>query len=88
LVELDAAALAATARVDLSLHHRGATEALGDAPGLVGTARHLPFRHGDAVAPEQVLGLVFVDVHPCLRGNDWTDGASSVVGKVAEVALG
>ena len=61
--ELDPAGLAASAGVDLRLHHHLAAELLGGGGGLVGGAGDLAARHGHAVAGEQLLGLVFVQLH-------------------------
>ena len=63
LRELDAAALAAAAGVDLRLDDRPAAEALGDLPRLGRAVGDLAARHGDAVSREDRLGLVFVDFH-------------------------
>ena len=64
LGELDAAALAAAAGVDLRLDDDGAAaEALGDLRGLGGVERDLAARHGDAVPREDLLGLILVDFH-------------------------
>jgi hypothetical protein len=53
LGELDAAALAAAARMDLRLHDDdAATEAAGDLAGFRGGKRHFTARHGHAVPCE------------------------------------
>jgi hypothetical protein len=58
------AALAATAGVDLALHDvDGAAQALGRAGGLLGREGRLAAGHGQAEAAQELLGLVFVDVH-------------------------
>ena len=62
--QLDAATLAAAAGVDLRLDDdRAAAEALGDLGGLGGREGDLPAGHGDTMAREDGLGLVFVDFH-------------------------
>jgi hypothetical protein len=62
--ELDAAALAAAAGVDLRLDHPDrAAEGPGGLLGLLGRVGDPALEHGDAVVGEQRLGLVFVDVH-------------------------
>ena len=63
LRELDAAALAAAAGVDLRLHDGAAAEPLGDLARLGRVVGDLAARHGDAVAREDRLGLVLVDLH-------------------------
>ncbi|EAU64946.1 conserved hypothetical protein [Stigmatella aurantiaca DW4/3-1] len=64
LGQLDAAALAAAARVDLRLHHdhrRG--QLLGRGFRLIGREREDAPGSGDAVLPEEFLALVLVDLH-------------------------
>src|SRR5207249_8078398 len=77
----DAARLAAPARVDLRLHDAGEAEALGGGDGLVDGEARLAVGDGDAVAAQEILRLVLVDVHrgrvPLLAwdvggGNSWT----------------
>jgi hypothetical protein len=75
LRHLDAAALAATAGVDLRLHHHDRVpglcdEALGDRADLTGAERGLPLWHRHAVAREDLLALILVDFHE--RGTDAT----------------
>ena len=66
--QLDAAALAAPAGVNLRLHHDHlGAQALGDAAGVFGFGHHLAARRGNAEAAENLLGLIFVNLHPCLR---------------------
>ena len=62
--ELDAAALAAAAGMDLRLDHPDRpAQRPGGLLGLLGRVGDLPAQHGDAVLLEQRLGLVLVDVH-------------------------
>ena len=61
--ELDAAALAAAAGVDLGLDDDGGTDFFGDGAGLSSGGGDAAARDGDAVAREDLLGLVFVDFH-------------------------
>ncbi len=62
--ELDAAPLAAPAGVDLRLDHpHVAAELLRRGDGLVHAEARLAARRGDAVAAQQLLGLVFVNLH-------------------------
>ena len=64
LRELDAAALAAAARVDLRLHDDNAgAEALGDVDGICGSEGHLAAGHGHAVSRKDRFRLVLVDFH-------------------------
>ena len=64
LGELDAAALAAAAGVDLRLDDDdAAAEPRGDLAGLGGVERDLAARHGHAVAREDRFGLILVDFH-------------------------
>ena len=64
LGELDAAALAAAAGVDLRLDDDdAAAEAAGDVAGFGGVERDLAARHGHAVAREDGFGLILVDFH-------------------------
>ena len=61
--ELDAAGLAPTAHVHLGLDHHRVAEPLGGGDGLVHGERHLTGRDRDAVAREELLALVFEEVH-------------------------
>ena len=66
LRELDAAALAAAAGVDLRLDDDdAAAEPARDLAGLGGGERDFAARHGHAVAREDGLGLILVDFHGC-----------------------
>ena len=60
-------AFAASAGVDLRLHHHagmaGGEEFLGDGAGGFGRGGRAASGHGDPVLSEQLLGLEFVDVH-------------------------
>ena len=63
--DLDAAALAAAAGVNLRLDDATcvAAEPAGDLGGFGRRERHLAARHGDAEAREHGLGLILVDFH-------------------------
>ena len=69
LDDLDAAALAAAAGVDLRLDDDApgffglGDEALGDGPDLFHRERRLALGHGHAVPGEDLLGLILVDFH-------------------------
>ena len=60
---LDAARLAAAAGMHLRLHHDGLPVAGCDRLRLVRRGGDLARRHGDAVRAEDLLRLVFVDIH-------------------------
>ena len=58
------AARAAATGVDLAFHHEYRAGELGRGGlGLLGRPGDIAFEHRDAVAPQQLLALVFVDVH-------------------------
>src|SRR5690606_5743532 len=62
--QLDAAGLAAAAGVDLRLDHpEVAVDGLGGLDRLLWRAGDAPGGNGNAVVGEQLLGLVFVEVH-------------------------
>ena len=62
--ELDTAAFAAAARVDLRLHDDNAgAEALGDVDGICGSKGHLAAGHGHAVSRKDRFRLILVDFH-------------------------
>ena len=64
LHELDAAAFASPARVDLRLHHEGAAaERLGMRLGFMRRRGDAAVGDRRAVLLEEILGLIFVDVH-------------------------
>ena len=63
LRELDAAGLAAPARQHLRLDHHGAAELLGGRTGLGRGQGDAAGRDGDAVAGEQLLALVLIEIH-------------------------
>ena len=64
LRQLDAAAFAAAARMDLRLdHHQRAAQALGDLAGFDRIGRDLAARYGHAVARQNRFCLIFVDFH-------------------------
>ena len=68
LGDLDAAALAAAAGVDLRLDDRHRTaEPLGDLDGLLRREGDLAARHRHAELREDGLGLIFVNLHVGLR---------------------
>ncbi len=63
-VQLDAARFAATARMDLRLDDSlRLAERRERSRRFVGRGRELPLGNGNAEAPENLLGLIFVDVH-------------------------
>ena len=73
LRDLDAAALAAAAGVDLRLDH-DAIGAVGEEPArdfecFIEGVRHLAARHGNTVLRKDVLCLIFVNFHRYVRGN-------------------
>ena len=61
--ELDAAALAAAAGVDLRLDDDARPDALGDRPGLRRRFGDLAARHADAELGQDLLPLELVDLH-------------------------
>ena len=63
LRDLDAAALAASAGVDLRLHHHAAADILGRRLGLVRRERHFAARHRNVVLAQDGLGLILVNFH-------------------------
>jgi hypothetical protein len=66
--ELDAAALAAAARVDLRLDDpHGTAQRLRRLHGLVDGERRDAARYRHAIAAEDFLALVFVDLHAAPR---------------------
>ena len=71
--QLHPAGLAAPADEHLRLHDDRIAETLGRLDRLVGRVRDLARRHRDAVAREQLLSLVFEQVHlgSWLLGPDW-----------------
>ena len=63
ICELHAAALAATAGVNLRFDHHPSPELFRDLAGLFGRGGYLAGRHGDAVARQNALRLEFVNFH-------------------------
>jgi hypothetical protein len=64
LRELDAAAFAAAAGMDLRLHDDdAAAETTRDLAGFGGVERNLAARHGHTVSGENGFTLIFVDFH-------------------------
>jgi hypothetical protein len=61
--DLYSPALAAAARMDLSLNDDAATEVTGDGLGFIRSERDLAAGHGDGVAAEESFGLILVDFH-------------------------
>jgi len=61
--ELHPAGLAATAGLDLGLHDHRGTDLLGAGSRLVGSLRDHSDGDGDAVPGEELLRLVFHEVH-------------------------
>ena len=69
LGQLHAAALAASAGMNLRLDDDGAAaEPPGNLAGLGRVERHLALRNGHAIPREDGLGLIFVDFHRVLSG--------------------
>src|SRR6185312_15008747 len=65
--QLHAAGLAAGARMDLCLHDPpGAADLLGAKHGLFGRVGHAAARDRHAEVREQLLGLIFMDIHAIL----------------------
>ena len=60
---LHAAALAASAGVDLRFHHHAAADIFGRRLGLVRRKRHLATRHRNVVLAQDALGLILVNFH-------------------------
>src|SRR5690606_22356147 len=76
LAELDAAGLAAAARVDLRLDHPGAlAQRLGGGNRLVRGGGDLAGRDRDAVLGKQLFCLVFVEIHASPMGGVRPPGA-------------
>src|SRR5581483_3784185 len=88
--DLDAAALAASASVDLRLHHdaarAGTEQVLGGGLGFLAGGGHVATRHGDSVARQQVLGLVFVDFHALIAGCRLAVETNNSIGRDANAA--
>ena len=85
LGQLDAAGLAAAARVDLGLDHpEVAADGLGRVDGLFRRARYAPGRHRDAVVGKQLLGLVFVEIHASPRGMEPARRTAAKAGRPRE----
>jgi hypothetical protein len=61
--QLDAAALAAAAGVDLGLHYHPAAELFGRRPCRLGLGDDDAARHRDPVAGQHLFALIFVDLH-------------------------
>jgi hypothetical protein len=84
--EFHAAALAATARMDLRLDHpHRPAERLRGLHGVVDAERGNAARHRHAVAPEQLLALVLVDLHRVIPsligvGGGWSFAAARFLG--------
>ncbi len=74
LGQLHAAALAAAAGVDLGLDHGASAVLFAELAGLGRVGRHLASGRRHAVAAQDLLGLVFVDLQDCLL---WGDGQAS-----------
>src|ERR1041385_2466884 len=65
--DLDTAALAAAAGVNLRLHHpNGTTQSLGSSHRFIDAECGNTARHRHTKAAQNLLGLVFVDVHASL----------------------
>ena len=65
--DLDAAALAAPAGMDLRLHHHTAPEPARNIARLLRRLRDLPPRHGHTKGPQHLLGLKLMDLHSGTR---------------------
>ena len=63
LRDLHAAAFAASAGMDLRLHHHAAADILGRHLGFVRRERHLAARHRNVVLAQDSLGLILVNFH-------------------------
>ena len=63
LGHFDSAALAASAGVDLRLHHHAAANAPGGRFGLFHRVRYLAARHRNVVLAQNGLGLILVNFH-------------------------
>ena len=63
LGDLDAAGLAAAADLDLGLDHARVADPLGRGHGGVDVGRRLALGNGDAGAGEELLSLVFEEIH-------------------------
>ena len=63
LGDLDAAAFAAAAGVDLRLDHHAAAERFGRRFRFFRRERHLAARHRDVVLGQDGLGLILVNFH-------------------------
>ena len=62
--DFDAAALAATAGVDLCFDHPyRAAKLFGRLDRFIGCESHMAARHGHPIGPKYLLGLIFVNVH-------------------------
>ncbi len=66
--QLHAAALTAAPGVNLRLDDHLAAQFFGDGSGFGGSPRDASFRHRDAEVGEDLLGLVFVNLHCVLLG--------------------
>ena len=62
--ELDAARLPAPADQHLRLHHHGVADAFRHLDGVGDGVDRRAVRHRDAVAREQLLALIFEEIHP------------------------
>src|SRR5690606_38678222 len=82
LDDLDAAALAAAAGMNLGLYNPdGAAELAGDGHGLVGRKGDSAAGNGNAVFREQAFRLIFMDIHADLTG--FGPGAKAPVMRIA-----
>src|SRR5690606_19771756 len=71
LAELHAAGLAATARVDLRLHHPGAVaQGLGGLDRFIGRGRDASGRNRDAIVGKKLFRLVLVEIHASPMGGE------------------
>ena len=77
LGELDAAALAAPAGVDLGLNHDPAAEFLGHLARFPGAKDDLTTGNRDTILPENLLGLVLVNFHDTLAARARIGGIKS-----------
>ena len=77
LRDLDAAALAAAAGVDLRLHHHAAADLLRRRLRFFDRERHLAARHRNVVLGQDGLGLILVNFHGDLLVLVWRESQTN-----------